>query len=180
MDKKNIIIACNLHDSDIELLNRYKNEFSYEIICIKDLDDFNNYEFMLAFINAENAGESLKKAIKKTLEKYKGLIIVSGKLNNIFENPEKVRLEILKAYQKYIGIEKAAKPFSNRLKRLVVMIRLFETKKVITMDELIKFYHKNRRTILRDLSFLKNIGVEIEYDKEKKAYVLRKEYRPSI
>jgi len=52
------------------------------------------------------------------------------------------------------------------------MIRLFENQQIITLDELIKCYRKDKRTILRE--------VDIVYDKQKKAYVLMKEYRPKI
>lgn len=190
MENKNIVIAYDLNDSDIEILNRFKAEFKYEVICINNLNELDNFKFMIAFINLEKESECIKGSIEETSEKYKGLIKVIGiALNktsenkastNIFENPEKVRLEILKAYQRYIEIGRTTKPFSQRLKRLIIMIRQFENKRVITMDELIKYYHVDRRSIQRDLSFLKEIGVDIVYNKEKKAYILMKEYKPRI
>jgi len=186
MSKNNIVLAYNLKDTEVEIINRFKDEFLYETISTNDLNDLNNNKFMIAFVNLDNADDKAKNILKEALKNTENTTVIIGKWddeassNNPLLNSQNVRLEILKAYQKYIKIEKANKPFSLRLKRLVHMIRLFENQKIITLDELIKCYRKDKRTILRDISFLRGMGVDIIYDKQKKAYVLMKEYRPNI
>lgn len=186
MNRTNIVLGFNLKDTHIEILNRYKEEFNYNVICIDTIYEINSINFFVAFIDLQNTDEDEKNSIIQEMLKYpeKRFMIINPINNtdvnnihsvvNVFNNPERVRLEILKAYQKYMKIEKATKPYSNKLGRLIQMIRIFETGKKYSAESLTEFYCISKRTLLRDFELLKTIGVPIVYDKEKKVYMLRK------
>lgn len=185
----NKVLGFMLNKSEIELLNRYRDEFCYQVVCIDNIDKINETNFFIGFFNLEEASDNTIEAIKyfAASNKDKRLIIINSidslnseknisKIPNILNNPGNTRLEILRSYQKYTFNEIKSTPYSYKLKRLFQITMLFEKRKVITMDELVKIFKMDKRTIARDLRLLKDSGVIIKYDKNYKAYVLIENY----
>lgn len=180
--KLSTVIAFGLKYKEIEIIKRFESEFDFKIHITKEITDLYAIPNFISIVNPTLlTKEDLEGLIEDCWSQGERVILTSTiegvKIEkgitiaeDLFYNPEKLRLYILSAYQKGKKTEKATKPYSQKLYRLLKIIRLFEKRKYLTTEELVSEFKISRRTLLRDLDLLQAAGEIIVYDKENKAY----------
>ncbi len=67
----------------------------------------------------------------------------------------------------------------NRTDRLLEVLAVLQTQKVVTVDYLKEKFHISTRTLYRDIQLLTELRITVQYENEKGCFIL-KGYRSSV
>lgn len=61
----------------------------------------------------------------------------------------------------------------NRVDRLLEMLTVLQTQKVVTVDYLKEKFHVSTRTLYRDMELLTQLRIQVQYEDDKGCFILK-------
>ena len=143
------------------------------IICHEDLLDVNIFKTNINLVEAIEKLNVLFLIIGNTIQfKYKPINV------KVLKNETKIKKDIDALIGKWLIINEKRnnreKVIANKLNRLMYILRELDVKEELFMEEIIKVTGVSKRTVLRDLKFLREmlIDKEIVFDEYQGSYIM--------
>jgi hypothetical protein len=143
------------------------------IICHEDLLDVNIFKTNINLVEAIEKLNVLFLIIGNTIQfKFKPINV------KVLKNETKIKKDIDALIGKWLIINEKRnnreKVIANKLNRLMYILRELDVKEELFMEEIIKVTGVSKRTVLRDLKFLREmlIDKEIVFDEYQGSYIM--------
>ena len=143
------------------------------IICHEDLLDVNIFKTNINLVEAIEKLNVLFLIIGNTIQfKFKPINV------KVLKNETKIKKDIDALIGKWLIINEKRnnreKVIANKLNRLMYILRELDVKEELFMEDIIKVTGVSKRTVLRDLKFLREmlIDKEIVFDEYQGSYIM--------
>jgi predicted DNA-binding transcriptional regulator YafY len=81
--------------------------------------------------------------------------------------------DILLSQQPVNFVSKTGTNAMNRVDRLLEMLTVLQTKKIVTVDYLKEKFHISTRTVYRDMELLTQLRIQVQYEDDKGCFILK-------
>lgn len=156
--------------TQIPLATKWNGEL---IICHEELLDINIFKTNINLVEAIEKLNVLFLIIGNTIHfKFKPINV------KVLKNETKIKKDLDALIGKWLVINEKRnnreKVIANKLNRLMYILRELDVKEEVFMEEIIKVTGVSKRTVLRDLKFLREmlIDKEIVFDEYQGSYIM--------